>query len=113
MDSSSKRFLLVIYSQFAKVISPPPLVLMFNSILDQCNGLPFVDSSSIWVCKRYHIATNKVFAGIAARDKTTKGQFYGLKLHLIINRGCGVVKASFSASNKDDRKQLDLNLILL
>ncbi len=51
---------------------------------------------------------NKVFAGIAASSKTTKGWFYGLKLHLIINRAGGIVKASFSPGNKDDRKQLEL-----
>ena len=31
-----------------------------------------------------------------------------VKLHLIINRGGGIVKASFSPGNKDDRKQLEL-----
>ncbi|EER21169.1 MULTISPECIES: transposase [spotted fever group] len=62
--------------------------------MDQCDGLSFVDSSSIEVCKRYRISMNKVFAGIAASSKTTKGWFYGLKLHLIINRAGGIVKAS-------------------
>ncbi|EER22561.1 transposase, IS4 family [Rickettsia endosymbiont of Ixodes scapularis] len=75
--------------------------------MDQCDGLSFVDSSSIEVCKRYRISMNKVFAGIAASSKTTKGWFYGLKLHLIINRAGGI-KASFSPGNKDDRKQLEL-----
>ncbi|WP_371256178.1 transposase, partial [Rickettsia endosymbiont of Ixodes scapularis] len=41
--------------------------------MDQCDGLSFVDSSSIEVCKRYRISMNKVFAGIAASSKTTKG----------------------------------------
>ena len=43
---------------------------------------------------------NKVFAGIPASGKTTKGWFYGLKLHLIIKRGDGIAKASFSSSNR-------------
>lgn len=51
---------------------------------------------------------HKVFAGIAARSKTTKGWFYGLKLHLLINQGGGIIKASFSSGNKDDRAQLKL-----
>ncbi|WP_196793585.1 MULTISPECIES: transposase [spotted fever group] len=58
--------------------------------MNQCDGLSFVDSSSIEVCKKYRIAMNKVFAGIAARGATTKGWFYGLKLHLIINRAGGI-----------------------
>ncbi|WP_083787737.1 MULTISPECIES: IS982 family transposase [spotted fever group] len=105
-----RDFQLVSYSQFIKIIGPhlPLLVLIFNSILDQCDGLSFVDSSNIEVCKRYRISMNKVFAGIAASSKTTKGWFYGLKLHLIINRAGGIVKASFSPGNKDDRKQLEL-----
>ena len=51
---------------------------------------------------------HKVFAGIAARSKTTKGWFYGLKLHLLINQRGGIIKVSFSSGNKDDREQLKL-----
>ena len=105
-----RDFQVVSYCQFIKLIGPylPLLVLLLNSIFDKCDGLSFVDSSSIEVCKRYRISMHKVFAGIAARGKTTKGWFYGLKLHLIINRSGGIVKASFSPGNKDDRKQLKL-----
>lgn len=103
-------FAVVSYCQFIKLMSAhlPLLVLILNSILDQCDGISFVDSSSLEVCKRYRISMHKVFAGIAARSKTTKGWFYGLKLHLIINRSGGIVKASFSSGNKDDRVQLKL-----
>ncbi len=83
-------------------------MLIFNFILDQCDGISFVDSSSIEVCKKYHISRNKVFAGIAATWPNNKRVFYSLKLHLIINRGGSIVKASFSPDNKDDRKQLEL-----
>jgi len=62
-----------------------------------------VYSSSLEVCKRYRISMHKVFSGIAARNKTTKGWFSGLKLHLIINRNGGIVKAFFSSGNKYDR----------
>jgi len=105
-----RDFQVVSYCQFIKLMSAylPLLVLILNSILDQCDGISFVDSSSLEVCKRYRISMHKVFAGIAARSKTTKGWFYGLKLHLIINRSGGIVKASFSSGNKDDRAQLRL-----
>jgi hypothetical protein len=73
-------------------------------MFDKCNGFSFVDSTSIGVCKNYRIYSHKVFKGLAARGKTTKGWFYGFKLHLIINPEGGLVKASFSAGNKDDRK---------
>lgn len=105
-----RDFAVVSYCQFIKLMSSylPLLVLILNSILDQCDGISFVDSSSLEVCKRYRISMHKVFAGIAARSRTTKGWFYGLKLHLIINRSGGIVKASFSSGNKDDRAQLRL-----
>jgi len=81
----------------------PLLALMLNSILDKCDGISFVDSSSLEVCKRYRISMHKVFTGIVACSKTTKGWFYGLKLHLLINRSGDIIKASFSSGNKDDR----------
>lgn len=56
-------FQIVSYCQFIKLIGPylPLLVLMLNSIFDQCDGVSFVDSSSIEVCKRYRISMHKVF----------------------------------------------------
>jgi len=100
----------VSYCQFIKLISSylPLLVLMLNSIMDKCDGISFIDSSSLEVCKRYRISMHRVSAGIAARSKTTKGWFYGLKLHLLINQRGGIIKASFSSGNKDDRAQLKL-----
>ena len=79
--------------------------------MDKCDGISFVDSNSLEGCKRYRISIHKVFAGIAARSKTTKGWFYGLKLHLLVNQGGDIIKASFSFGNKDDRVQLKLWLL--
>lgn len=77
--------------------------MLLHSIFDKRTGISFVDSTSIAVCRNYRIYSHKVFKGLAKRGKTTKGWFYGLKLHLIINPEGGLVKASFSSSNKDDR----------
>ena len=65
----------VSYCQFIKLINSylPLLVLMLNSIMDKCDGISFIDSSSLEVCKRYRISMHRVFAGIAVRSKTTKG----------------------------------------
>ena len=103
-----RDFKVVSYCQFIKLIGSylPLLVLMLNSIMDKCDGISFVDSSSLEVCKRYRISMHKVFAVIAARRKTTKGFFFGLKLHLIIDPEGNLVKVSFRSGNKDDRKGL-------
>jgi hypothetical protein len=82
----------------------PFLTLLLDNLFQKCDGISFVDSTSIAVCKNYRIYSHKVFQGFAARGRTTKGWFYGLKLHLIINLEGSIVKASFSSGNKDDRK---------
>jgi hypothetical protein len=101
-----KDFKLVCYEHFNKLIDHhlPHLTILLNHLFDECSGTSFVDSTSIAVCKNYRIYSHKVFRGLATRGKTTKGWFYGLKLHLIVNPQGGLVKASFSSGNKDDRK---------
>ena len=44
----------------------PLLLLILNSILEQCDGISLIYSSSIEVCKRYRISMHKGFAGISA-----------------------------------------------
>lgn len=102
----SNDFQLVTYEHFTKLIGKclPFLTMLLHHLFDECSGISFVDSTSLAVCKNYRIYSHKVFKGIAQRGKTTKGWFYGLKLHLIINSEGGLVKASFSPGNKDDRK---------
>jgi hypothetical protein len=102
----SKDFKLVCYEHFNKLIGEylPYLTILLNHLFDKCTGTSFVDSTSIPVCKNYRIYSHKVFNGLAARGKTTKGWFFGLKLHLIINPQGSLIKASFSSGNKDDRK---------
>ena len=92
-------FKLVSYANFTKLIGRdmPYLVLLLNHLLIKCTGLSFVDATSIAVCKNYRIKSRKVFKGIAARSKTTKGWFFGLKLHLIIDPEGNLVKVSFSS----------------
>lgn len=99
-------FRLVSYEHFTRLIgfALPFLTLLLDSLFEKCDGISFVDSTSIAVCENYRIYSHKVFQGFAARSKTTKGWFYGLKLHLIINLEGSIVKASFSSGNKDDRK---------
>ena len=57
---------------------------------NKCTGIGFIDSTKLQVCHNLRINRNKVFAGIAARGKTSTGWFYGFKLHLVINE-CGEI----------------------
>jgi hypothetical protein len=102
-----KDFKLVSYAHFTKLIGRhlPLLTLLLDGLFDKCSGISFVDATSIAVCENYRIYSHKVFDGFANRGKTSKGWFYGMKLHLIINPEGALVKAAFSSGNKDDRKQ--------
>jgi hypothetical protein len=109
MHDHQEDFKLVSYQHFTKLIgrNMPYLVVLLHHLLKECTGLSFVDATSIVVCQNYRIYSHKVFQGIAARGKTTKGWFFGFKLHLIIDTDGNLVKLSFSSGNKDDRKGLE------
>jgi hypothetical protein len=102
-------FKLVSYQHFVKLMpmAMSVIALLMQFLLSQCTGLSFVDSTSIQVCKNYRIYRHKTFAGLAARGKTTKGWFFGLKLHLLIAATGDLVKIIFTPGNADDRKGLD------
>ena len=56
------------------------------------------------VCRNQRIHQHKVFAGIAARGKTSMGWLYGFKLHLVAN-DCGELLAcQLTPGNIDDRQ---------
>lgn len=104
-----RDFNLVSYQQFVKLIpSAMPIVVgLLKCMLKSCTGTSFVDSTSIEVCKAYRINRHKTFDGLAARSKTTKGWFFGFKLHLVIAPTGELIKVKFTPGNKDDRKALD------
>ncbi|WP_339052429.1 IS982 family transposase [Candidatus Lariskella endosymbiont of Epinotia ramella] len=82
------------------------LSVLLHTLLSKSSNISYIDSTSISVCHYKRISRNKVFKGIAALGKTTKGWFFGFKLHIIINEKGGLVKVSMSKGNKDDRSQV-------
>lgn len=104
-----RDFKLVSYQQFVKLIpsAMPVVIVLLRSLLRSCTGVSFADATSIEVCKTYRINRHKTFAGLAARGKTTKGWFFGFKLHLVITPTGELVKVKFTPGNKDDRKTLE------
>lgn len=64
----------------------------------------FIDSTSLAVCHPKRISTNKVFKDLANIGKTTKGWFYGFKLHIIIDTTGNLMNAMLTQGNFDDRK---------
>lgn len=97
---------LVSYPRFVTLMSRAfvPLTFYLLSKQGSCTGISFVDSTRLKVCHNKRIKRNKVFAGIAARGKSTMGWFYGFKLHLVVNEYGEILSFQLTPGNVDDRK---------
>ena len=101
---------LVSYSRFVRLMSRAfvPLTIYLLTQRGQCTGVSFIDSTPIRVCHNRRIKRHKVFAGLAARGKTSMGWFYGFKLHLIVNEHGEILAFQLTPGNVDDRKPVPI-----
>jgi len=81
-----------------------PLSALFEVVKGECTGITILDSSPIAVCDNLRIARHRVFAGIAARGKSSTGWFFGFKLHIAINHRGELLSMKVTPGNVDDRK---------
>lgn len=99
---------LVSYNRFVELM--PSVILPLTNFVFQNSGektgIYFVDSTSLEVCHSKREKSNKVFGKIATKGKTTKGWFYGFKLHLVINDKGEIMSFCITKGNIDDRKPL-------
>ena len=94
----------VSYTRFValipRILIPLCVFLQFN--LADFDGLGFIDSISITVCHNKRIHSHKVFYGSAKLGKTTKGWFFGFKLHLICNSQGELCSVQITPGNCND-----------
>jgi len=83
-----------------------PMAVLLYSLRGEETGLYFADATSLAVCHNKRISRNRVFAGMAARGKTSMGWFYGLKLHLVINHKGEIMAVKITPGNKSDSAAL-------
>jgi hypothetical protein len=98
---------LVSYNRFVEFMPSAliPLCAYFQcTCLGKCDGVSFIDSTSLDVCLNQRIPSHKVFAGLAQRGKTSTGWFFGFKLHLVINDRGELLNVLLTPANVDDRK---------
>lgn len=81
-----------------------PLLRYLQHVAGTCSGISFIDSTAIAVCHHRRIGRHKVFAGLAARGKTSMGWFYGFKLHLVVNDRGELLACHLTTGNLDDRQ---------
>ncbi len=93
------------YSRFIELVprSIIPLCSYLQSMMGDCTGISYIDSTKIAVCHNKRIYRHKVFKGLATRGKSSMGWFYGFKLHAIINHKGELVSVKVTAGNTDDR----------
>lgn len=93
--------LIVSYNRFIELIprSVFPLFCYLFSLLEQCSGISFIDSTILTVCHIRRASSHKTFRGIASKGKTSTGWFFGLKLHLVISE-LGALQAFQLTSGK-------------
>ena len=96
---------LLSYNRFVELIPSvvSALAAYLQTQLGTCTGISFVDSTPLPVCKNPRIPSHKVFAGRAARGKTSTGWFYGFKLHLVISDHGAVLAYALTSGNVADR----------
>lgn len=80
-----------------------PLGCFFHVLRGKCSGISIIDSTSLEVCHLKRATSNRVFKGLARKGKTTKGWFYGLKLHIVINECGEILSWVLTSGNVNDR----------
>jgi hypothetical protein len=97
---------LVSYTRFVELIPSTlsMLTLYLRSRMGQTQGIAYIDSTALPVCHNKRIFHHKVFAGLAARGKSSLGYFFGFKLHLLVNDQGALLSFFLSPGNVDDRK---------
>jgi Transposase DDE domain len=79
-----------------------PLLMFLASRTGRKTGIYYVDSTALPVCHNRRIARHKVFAGLAARGKTSMGWFCGFKLQLVFNHQHEIVALKLTPGNVSD-----------
>jgi hypothetical protein len=73
----------------------------------------FMDSTPLSVCENRYIPASKVAKGFAQRGKTTKGWFYGFKLHGVCDEMGTLLQVVFTPGNVNDNLVVEKLTLLL
>ncbi len=94
------------YNRFVERIKELPLLATLYLQYKQArfNGIGYIDSTPLEVCTKKRTRTHKVFEYVAKLGKSSKGWFYGLKLHIICDLMGNIVKCKITPGNENDLK---------
>jgi hypothetical protein len=78
------------------------LSFFLSSRLGRKTNIYYIDSTPLPVCHNRRINPHRVFAGLAARGKSSTGWFFGFKLHLVFNHEREIVAIKLTPGNVSD-----------
>lgn len=97
------------YENFLKASNKAlPVMTLFLQVLLEQNrrlnrtGIHFMDSTPVTTCLNRRIFSHKVTNSFASRGKSTKGWFYGLKLHGVCTESGVLESVFFTSGNVSD-----------
>jgi len=103
------------YENFLKATnrSFPFTVVLLRYLLElncrmNIGSLYFLDSTSLSVCMNWNISAHQVTKGYASRGKTSKGWFFGFKLHGVCDTLGNLVNLRFTTGSEHDNRQTEL-----
>jgi hypothetical protein len=93
------------YHRFVELMAEVlnPLTAFMHRRCGKSDGIAFVDSTPLCVCKNIRIPRHKTFADHAGRSKSSTGWFYGFKLHFTVNDCGDILSFCLTRGNVDDR----------
>jgi hypothetical protein len=112
-DKFSSEFDLPTYKNFVLLMNgyAKHILMLLDALLQltrkQAGVIKLIDSTPLPVCKNYNIRRHKTMRQVATRSKSTKGWFYGLKLHLVSDLKGNILHIRFTTGKVEDRVVLD------
>ncbi len=85
---------------------------LYTCCLGETTKVNYIDSKPLEVCHVKREKNHRVFKHIAQKGKTSKGYFYGLKLHLICNQRGEPVRLRLTSGNVSDNNAAFLKTFL-
>lgn len=80
------------------------LLLIMKSNRDNQHLVKHIDSTDIPVCLFKNVHSHKTMKELAKFGRSSKGIFFGLKLHMVADFKRKILSVKFTAGNVDDRK---------
>jgi hypothetical protein len=103
---SYENFLKATNRPFPFTAVPVQYLVLLNRRMSR-DGVYFLDSSALSVCTNGNIPSHRVTKGYASRGKTSKGWFYGFKLHGACDARGNLVNLRFTTGSEHDSQEAE------